>query len=105
VQRDNEAASAHQDCRATANGAHIPILNHTVAALRFFFSVTLKRSDIIEHTTFIHSCAPRAARVATSGQLFARFPHLVIITKTLLLDPSMVTISLGPGADQAVREK
>src|SRR5213592_1206841 len=37
----------------TANGAHIPILNHSVAALRFFFRVTLKRSDIIEHTTFI----------------------------------------------------
>ena len=37
-----------------ANGAHIPILNHTVAALRFFFRVTLRRSDVIEHTTFIH---------------------------------------------------
>jgi site-specific recombinase XerD len=36
------------------NGARIPILNHTVAALRFFFRVTLKRFDIIEHTTFIH---------------------------------------------------
>ena len=36
-----------------ANGAHIPILNHTVAALRFFFKVTLRRSDIIEHTTFV----------------------------------------------------
>jgi len=24
------------------------------AALRFFFRVTLKRSDIIEHTTFLH---------------------------------------------------
>src|SRR5206468_797556 len=38
----------------TANGAHIPILNHAVAALRFFFKVTLKRSDIIEHTAFLH---------------------------------------------------
>ena len=37
-----------------ANGAQIPILNHTVAALRFFFRVTLRRSDVIEHTTFIH---------------------------------------------------
>ena len=35
------------------NGAHVPILNHTMAALRFFFRVTLKRADIIEHTTFI----------------------------------------------------
>src|SRR3954454_5231290 len=31
-----------------ASGAHIPILNHTVAALRFFFRVTLRRSDIID---------------------------------------------------------
>jgi integrase/recombinase XerD len=37
-----------------ANGAHIPSLNHTVAALRFFFRVTLKRADILEHTTFLH---------------------------------------------------
>jgi integrase/recombinase XerD len=37
-----------------ANGARVPILNHAVAALRFFFRVTLRRSDIIEHTTFIH---------------------------------------------------
>src|SRR6266403_6391578 len=28
-----------------ANGAHIPIVNHTVAALRFFFRITLRRSD------------------------------------------------------------
>jgi len=27
-----------------ANGAHIPIVNHTVAALRFFFRITLRRS-------------------------------------------------------------
>jgi integrase/recombinase XerD len=38
----------------TMNGAHIPVLNHTLAALRFFFRVTLGRPDIIEHTTFIH---------------------------------------------------
>ena len=30
-----------------ANGAHVPILNHAVAALRFFFQITLRRSDII----------------------------------------------------------
>jgi hypothetical protein len=27
---------------------------HTVAALRFFFRGTPRRSDIIEHTTFVH---------------------------------------------------
>ena len=36
-----------------ASGAQAPILNHAVSALRFFFKVTLKRHDIIEHTTFI----------------------------------------------------
>ena len=53
-----------------AKGANIPILNHTVAALRFFFRVTLKRSDIIEHTTFIHE--PRKLPVVLSPQEVAR---------------------------------
>ena len=47
-----------------ASGAHVPILNHAVAALRFFFRVTLRRSDIIEHTTFIHE--PRKLPVVLS---------------------------------------
>src|SRR5712691_9385745 len=37
-----------------ANGAHVPILNHAVAALRLVFRGTLRRSDISEHTTFTH---------------------------------------------------
>src|ERR1700752_342765 len=52
------------------NGAHIPILNHTVAALRFFFRVTLKRSDIVEHTTFIHE--PRKLPVVLNPDEVAR---------------------------------
>ena len=40
------------------NGAQAPILNHTVSALRFFFRVTLKRHDIVEHND-VH---PRAAQ-------------------------------------------
>jgi site-specific recombinase XerD len=35
------------------NGAHISILNHAVAALRFFFRITLKRYAIVEHTHFV----------------------------------------------------
>jgi integrase/recombinase XerD len=54
-----------------AKGAHISILNHTVAALRFLFRVTLKRSDIIEHTTFIHE--PRKLPVVLSPEEVARF--------------------------------
>jgi site-specific recombinase XerD len=53
-----------------ANGAHIPILNHTVAALRFFFRVTLRRSEIIEHTTFLHE--PRKLPVVLSPEEVAR---------------------------------
>ena len=53
-----------------ANGAHIPIVNHTVAALRFFFRITLRRSEIIEHTTFIHE--PRKLPVVLSPEEEAR---------------------------------
>src|SRR5215207_8984102 len=54
----------------TANGARTPILNHTVAALRFFFRITLRRYDIIEHTAFIHE--PRKLPVVLSPGEVAR---------------------------------
>jgi integrase/recombinase XerD len=52
------------------SGAGTPIRNHTVAALRFFFRVTLRRSAIIEHTTFIHE--PRKLPVVLSPEEVAR---------------------------------
>src|SRR5262245_3506353 len=52
------------------NGAQAPILNHTVSALRFFFRVTLRRHEIIEHTTFIR--APRKLPVVLSPEEVAR---------------------------------
>jgi len=52
------------------NGAHPPILNHTVSALRFFFRITLKRHDIVEHTTFIRE--PRKLPVVLSPEEVAR---------------------------------
>jgi site-specific recombinase XerD len=52
------------------NGAHAPILNHTVSALRFFFRVTLGRHDIVEHTTFINE--PRKLPVVLSPEEVAR---------------------------------
>src|SRR5262249_27901902 len=52
------------------NGAQAPILNHTVSALRFFFRVTLKRHEIIEHTTFIRE--PRKLPVVLSPEEVAR---------------------------------
>src|SRR6202051_2298947 len=53
-----------------ANGAHVPILNHAVAALRFFFRVTLRRSDIIERTAFVHE--PSKLPVVLSPEEVAR---------------------------------
>jgi site-specific recombinase XerD len=36
-----------------ASGVGVSSLNQTVSILRFFFRVTLKRHDIVEHTHFI----------------------------------------------------
>jgi len=52
------------------NGGQPRILNHAVPALRFFFRVTLKRHDIIEHTTFIRE--PRKLPVVLSPEEVAR---------------------------------
>ena len=53
-----------------ANGVGTPIRNQTVAALRFFFKVTLKRYAIVEHTHFIHE--PRKLPVVLSPEEVAR---------------------------------
>lgn len=53
-----------------ASGVGVPTLNQSVATLRFFFRVTLKRSDIIEHTAFIHE--PRKLPVVLSPEEVAR---------------------------------
>src|SRR5213080_4532384 len=52
------------------SGVGTGALNATVAALRFFFRVTLKRSAIIEHTAFIHE--PRKLPVVLSPDEMAR---------------------------------
>jgi site-specific recombinase XerD len=51
-------------------GAHTAVLNHTVAALRFLFRVTLRRPDIIDYTTFVHE--PRKLPVVLSPEEVAR---------------------------------
>jgi integrase/recombinase XerD len=53
-----------------AQGTGIPILNHTVSALRFLFRVTLKRHDIVEHTHFVRE--PRKVPVVLSPEEVAR---------------------------------
>src|SRR6202140_14266 len=53
-----------------ASGVGVPTLNQTVSTLRFFFRVTLRRHDIVEHTHFIHE--PRKLPVVLSSAEVAR---------------------------------
>jgi integrase/recombinase XerD len=53
-----------------ASGVGVPTLNQTVSTLRFFFKVTLRRHDIVEHTTFIHEA--RKLPVVLSPEEVAR---------------------------------
>ena len=55
----------------TSNGAGTPKINATVAALRFFFRVTLDRPDLVKHLSFIHE--PRKVPVVLSPEEVARF--------------------------------
>ena len=54
----------------TTSGVGVPTLNQAVSTLRFFFRVTLKRHDILEHTHFIHE--PRKLPVVLSPEEVAR---------------------------------
>src|SRR5213080_4437586 len=53
-----------------ASGVGVPTLNQTVSTLRFFFKVTLKRHEIVEHTHVIHE--PRKLPVVLSVEEVAR---------------------------------
>jgi integrase/recombinase XerD len=52
------------------SGVGVPTLNQTVSTLRFFFRVTLRRHDIVEHTHFIHE--PHKLPVVLSPEEVAR---------------------------------
>ena len=54
----------------TENRAGAPIINSTVSALRFFFTVTLDRADAARHLTFVHE--PRKLPVVMSPEEVAR---------------------------------
>ena len=54
----------------TTSGVGVPTLNQSVATLRFFFRVTLKRHDILEHTHFVRE--PRKLPVVLSPEEVAR---------------------------------
>src|SRR5947208_336030 len=53
-----------------ASGVGVPTINQTVSTLRFFFRVTLRRYDIVEHAHFIHE--PRKLPVGLSPEEVAR---------------------------------
>jgi integrase/recombinase XerD len=53
-----------------ARGVGVATLNQTISTLRFFFRVTLKRHEIVEHTHFIHE--PRKLPVVLSPEEIAR---------------------------------
>ncbi|HEX8799164.1 MAG TPA: site-specific integrase [Terriglobales bacterium] len=53
-----------------ASGVGVATINQTVSTLRFFFRVTLKRHDIVEHTHFIHE--PRKLPVVLSPEEVTR---------------------------------
>ena len=53
-----------------ASGVGVSTLNQTVSTLRFFFKVTLRRHDIVEHTHVIHE--PRKLPVVLSPEEVAR---------------------------------
>jgi site-specific recombinase XerD len=53
-----------------ASGVGVATLNQTISTLRFFFRVTLKRHNIVEHTHFVHE--PRKLPVVLSQEEVAR---------------------------------
>jgi len=53
-----------------ASGVGVPSINQIVSTLRFFFRVTLRRHDIVEHTHVIHE--PRKLPVVLSVEEVAR---------------------------------
>jgi site-specific recombinase XerD len=53
-----------------SSGMSVPTLNQAVSTLRFFFRVTLKRYEIVEHTHFIHE--PRKLPVVLSPEEVVR---------------------------------
>jgi site-specific recombinase XerD len=55
----------------TSSGARVPKINATVAAMRFFFNVTLDRPDLAKPLSTIHE--PRKARVILSPDEVLRF--------------------------------
>ena len=69
------ATASKEDVRryqlhVSSNGARTPKINSTVSALRFFFDVTLDRSDLAKQASFVY--APRKLPLVLSPEEVAR---------------------------------
>src|SRR6266849_6795273 len=70
------ATASKEDVRryqlhVSSNGARTPKINSTVSALRFFFDVTLDRSDLAKQASFVY--APRKLPLVLSPEEVVRF--------------------------------
>jgi integrase/recombinase XerD len=75
----------------TENRAGAPIINSTVSALRFFFTVTLGRADTARHLTFVHE--PRKLPVVLSPEEVARLLEAAPGVKY----KAALSVAYGPG--------
>ena len=83
-----------------ASGVGVSTLNQTVSTLRFFFRVTLRRHDIVEHTHFIHEPRklPVVLRVEEVEWLLAAAPGLKYKARTVTsCSRRACSICCGPG--------
>jgi integrase/recombinase XerD len=60
----------HYQLHLASSGVGVPTINQSISTLRFFFKVTLRRRDIVEHTHFIQE--PRRLPVVLSVEEVAR---------------------------------
>ena len=77
----------------TENHAGAPIINSTVSALRFFFTVTLDRANAARRLTFVHE--PRKLPVVLSPEEVARLRAASYYRESGLVQCSSPVIVLG----------
>jgi integrase/recombinase XerD len=63
-------AAARSAKRGSRNHVGAPSINCAIAALRFFFTATLERLDLVRHLTFVHE--PRKLPIVLSPEEVAR---------------------------------
>ena len=79
-----------------ASGVGVPTLNQTVSTLRFFFRVTLRRHDIVEHTHFIHEARKLPAVLSPEevARLLDAAPGPLVVGEDLMVFEIGETVSV-----------